>query len=65
MNLKLHLALLFVHMVRRSVNRGPSTRVRLTLKDAGLQQQMPMFVYKCANIHKHIFLKARFRKMEA
>lgn len=37
-------------------------RVRLARKDAGRQQQMPMFVRKCANSHKHIFQKAYFRK---
>lgn len=36
--------------------------VRQVLNDAGLQQQMPVFVYKCANIHRHVFQKAYFRK---
>lgn len=62
MKLKLHLALLFLRMVGRTVNKGPSMRVPLARKDAGRPQQMPMFVQKCANIHKHIFQKAYFRK---
>lgn len=58
----LHLALLCLRMVGRTVNRGLSMRARLARKDAGRQQQMPMLVHKCANIHKHIFQKAYFRK---
>lgn len=50
------------HVVRRNVKRGLSLRIRQVLNDAGLQQQMPVFVYKCANIHRHVFQKAYFRK---
>lgn len=54
-----------VHVVRRNVNRGLSMRVRQALNDAGLQQQMPVFVSKCANNHRHVSQKANLRKWPA
>lgn len=62
----IHLCLVSVYDLkrknRRNVNRGVSMHVRQVLNDAGQLQQVPGFVYRCANIHKHVFQRACFRK---